>query len=211
MRRLLLGLLLTISPLTLWAGPDELRHHIFQDDSAEARALVAQAVADFDAGRADADFVREVFIVLSRSHPRTVAFVKDWLADEPSNPLPQIARAWTLYSAAHTMMRGQTSNSYEVAADMFSQARKLATSAYLAQPTLIPASDAMIRGVKNDGFGVPTRLDALELVMTEQPNWGSLSRSLPMINGVEAKNARWFCKYFRKRCPLIVQKQNAVA
>jgi len=123
-----------------------------------------------------------------------VSFVKEWLVQQPDDPKAQIARAWSMYNAAHAVRGAGNSVSAYYAQGMFEAAYDLSYSAYQADPTLVPASDAMVRGLASSLAGPYFAAEALEAIQTERPNWGSILRSLHEVARVSANVTRTYCK-----------------
>ncbi len=175
----LLGLMLATG--TAVASPfdvSDLRTAIAARDFDAVDAGLDAAQAEFLAGKRTAEDMRTLYIALSRSDAKTVRFGEDWLARDQDNPKAQISRAWTLFNASNAVMRGQNDFAYEVAQSMRRQSNELAFAAYEQQPDLIPAADALTRGLGQVLPTSPHPLDALDKIMTAHPNFGSVQRSL---------------------------------
>ncbi|WP_299148147.1 hypothetical protein [uncultured Tateyamaria sp.] len=52
-------------------------------------------------GTLSADGIRDLFITLSRTHPQTARFVRNWAERAPDNANAQIARAWSIWHEAY--------------------------------------------------------------------------------------------------------------
>ncbi|WP_299632700.1 hypothetical protein [uncultured Roseobacter sp.] len=154
---------------------DEIKDLIWSGEHTQARKVIEAWVLEYESKNATADEVRDIFIGLSRSHPKTQKFVQRWMDEEPSNPLPQIARAWALWNASGILGRGGSKRSVSLAWDLYYNARDLAARAYMTKPNLIPASDAVIRGLAS-GPGVLHRHDEVRRILRADPNWGSVQR-----------------------------------
>jgi hypothetical protein len=136
--------------------------------------------------------MRDLYIALSRSDPQMVTFVTNWLKKDPKNPKAQIARAWSIYGAAEFVASGRNRFSSEVSQAMYAEVDDLAYQAYMADPDLIPASDAMVRGFANrkDGYFALTTLDK---VQSSRPNWGTVLRSINEASNLSANLTRKYC------------------
>lgn len=178
MRYVFFFLLLFIGSTTASAdllGRDRITNLIWSDNDTQARMAIEAWVAEYDAKNVTADDVRDIFIGLSRSHPKTQQFLQRWIEDDRDNPLPQIARAWALWTASGTLGRGGTEQSVSLAWDLYYDARDLAVQAYTTKPNLIPASDAVIRGLANGPSIVPSHHE-IGRILGKDPNWGSVQR-----------------------------------
>ena len=153
----------------------ELTELIWSERDEEARAAIVAWVSDYEASNVAADDLRNIFIGLSRSHTKTQQFLTRWISDETDNPIPKIARAWALWNASGTLGRGGTERSVGLAWDLYYEARDLAARAYRENPNLIPASDAVIRGL-TDGLLPVTRHDEIQRILVKDANWGSIHR-----------------------------------
>lgn len=170
-----------------------LRQAVSERDFEAVDAGLSEAQSAYLDGTRTADEIRELFIALSRSEPQTVTFVADWLKHDPDNAKAQIARAWSIYSAADMAARAQNEISFEVAHGMYDAVYDLAYAAYLTEPDLIPASDAMARGFGDNRDTTYFWSTALEAVQTTRPNWGSVLRSLHMMSQQSADMTKTYC------------------
>lgn len=157
---------------------DELRSAVIARDFDAVRSGLNQAQQAFLDGKRPADDIRDLFIALSRSAPETVAFVEDWLARDPDNPKAQIARAWSLYEAARHVRSAGNGYSAQVANNMLTRTDVLASAAYSSEPYLIPASDALVRGVGRVRGADVHPLEVMHGVLMAHPNWGTVERAI---------------------------------
>lgn len=193
----------------LWASlcnaqditPSKVRAAIIARDFEKVDHLLETAQADYLAGNRDADNIRALYITLSRSHPAAVQFVSDWLEKDPENHKAQISRAWSLYNAANYVQWGRNTYSNEVAHHMHRQIFDLVAAAYRSSPDLIPVSDAVVRELGRNNFGIPSSLEAFDLVMKERPNWGTLQRTLPTVYHLSFEMIMSFCKSASENFP----------
>jgi hypothetical protein len=192
---------LFLTATNVMAGPfdvSDLRAAVAENDFSKVDDGLNTAQEEFLEGIRSADEMREFYIALSRSEPQMVKFVEDWLARDPQNPKAQIARAWTLYNAALFVQRGENDYSYQVAHSMRAEMHDLAFAAYQTSPNLIPVSDARVRGLGHinlDAAHPLDALDALDAVLSEHPNYGSVYRAFwsGYLNKRSAKLLHGFC------------------
>ncbi|MEP1942637.1 MAG: hypothetical protein ABJJ03_05950, partial [Sulfitobacter sp.] len=171
-----------------------LRDAVSARNFAVVDAGLSKAQSEYLMGNVTADEMRALFIALSTSEPGAISFVEDWLASDPKDPKAQIARAWSLYNAALGVNQAGNMISREFAQGMFEAAYDLSYSAYEGDPTLVPASDAMVRGLADRRVSRSFSSDALEAIQSERPNWGSIKRSLHNVAKMSADITRGYCK-----------------
>lgn len=171
-----------------------LREAVSERDFVAVDDGLSQNHAAYLKGNVAADQMRALFIALSSSEPGAVTFVEDWLARDPDDPKAQIARAWSLYNAALEVRQAGNMISLEFAQGLFEAAYELSYSAYESDPTLVPASDAMVRGFADRPIRGSFSTDALQPIQSEHPNWGSIKRSLHNVARMSAPVTRGYCK-----------------
>ncbi|WP_299657768.1 hypothetical protein [uncultured Tateyamaria sp.] len=199
--RAILVLVLMVFGSVAYAEPNldrQLFNKVQDGDFIAVQAFVEDAQQRFEAGELSADDMRDLFIVLSGSHPKTTAFVKAWLNQDTGNHYARIARAWSLWNSAIAMSSSRNGWAYEAAHAMRGEATRHARFAYAAAPDLIPASDAAtIMYYFNKDVGDP--VSALNYVMDSHPNWGTLQRAFDFVGryGMEAIEA--FCHEYAAR------------
>ena len=172
--------------------------HVLNDDKLAVQSLIDDAQDAFLRNELSADDMRDLFIVLSRSHPKTTAFVDSWLQQDTGNHYARIARAWSLWNAAGTIASSRNGWSYDVARRMREQGLLHARFAYAAAPDLIPASDAVIVMYGYDKqVGDPVA--AVNRVMDSHPNWGTLQRAYDFVGRYGTEAISTFCQEYATR------------
>ena len=130
--------------------------------------------------------LRRLMSVFEASDPRMVSFVAAWVDAEPGSAFAHSARSFSLSRGAWDI-RGEAYAKYvhpqalAVHHNMIQQAIAHARRALELDADFIPASDALLNqsATSRDKTEI---LETLDRVMIQQPNWGSLRRSLGMAH-----------------------------
>ncbi|WP_281954066.1 DUF4034 domain-containing protein [Pseudophaeobacter arcticus] len=130
--------------------------------------------------------LRRLMSVFEASDPRMVSFVESWVDAVPMSSFAHSARSFSLSRGAWDI-RGERYAKYvhpqalAVHHNMIQQAIAHARRALELDADFIPASDALLNqsATSRDKSEI---LETLDRVMTQQPNWGSLRRSLDMAH-----------------------------
>ncbi|WP_375699858.1 DUF4034 domain-containing protein [Pseudophaeobacter sp. TrK17] len=130
--------------------------------------------------------LRRLMSVFEASDPRMVSFVAAWVDAEPGSAFAHSARSFSLSRGAWDI-RGEAYTKYvhpqalAVHHNMIQQAIAHARRALELDADFIPASDALLNqsATSRDKTEI---LETLDRVMIQQPNWGSLRRSLGMAH-----------------------------
>lgn len=138
------------TPIFAAITSDDLQDLIFQNDLPAVNAALKQAHQQSLTGEISYDELRDLTLVLFRTHPDTVDFLARWLEEEPTSPYANAARVWALYNNAW-MVRGSKSSertpmkAFQVQSEMYEEAMDHTIIAYEAAPDYVPASDAIFR------------------------------------------------------------------
>ncbi|WP_299768168.1 hypothetical protein [uncultured Tateyamaria sp.] len=199
--RAILALVLMVFGFAASAEPSldrQLFDKVQDGDFIAVQALIKDAQQRFERDDLSADDMRDLFIVLSRSHPKTTTFVKEWLNRDTGNHYARIARAWSLWNAAGAIASSRNGWSYDVARKMRDQGVLHARFAYTVAPGLIPASDAVIVMYGYDKqVGDPVA--AVNRVMDSHPNWGTLQRAYDFVGRYGMEAIATFCQEYATR------------
>lgn len=130
--------------------------------------------------------LRRLMSVFEASDPRMVSFVAAWVDAEPGSAFAHSARSFSLSRGAWDI-RGEAYAKYvhpqalAVHHNMIQQAIAHARRALELDADFIPASDALLNqsATSRDKSEI---LETLDRVMIQQPNWGSLRRSLGLAH-----------------------------
>lgn len=166
-------------------------------------AIMAQTQDMMHEGSATTEDMRVKFQDFTTTNPKVIEFVEDWVTQYPDSPYAHTAQAWVLYAIGWNV-RGEkwAKDTYPEALYMHRQmldaALGHATMAYEIDPSLIPASDAIVAlGKSTDSKDWAAHV--LDQVMETQPNWGTLSRSLALAQpgyGGTSELADAICEYY---------------
>ncbi|MEM9699889.1 MAG: hypothetical protein AAF943_13995 [Pseudomonadota bacterium] len=161
-------------------------------DFATVDTSLRAAQIAFEEGQLSAEEIRARYAALSRSAPKTSAFVKSWLAGDLRNPRAQIARAQSLRAAGRFAARGQSAVAKRVARAMGRRAERLERAAFATNPRLLPAAEAMlnIHGRADDLAALET---VLAQVMGHHPHWGTLRQAVVAAEQSSAFEPQTFC------------------
>ena len=182
----------------------EARNLIYAKDIAGLERFFGDAHARYLSNELHADDIRRVFAVFSTTNPRMIRLTREWVEDHPNSAFAHAARGWAA-AAAGDIIRGTRSarKTYSEALRQHSilhrEAWEHAISANDTLPDFIPTSDLLLRLAPTKGDR-QVAFASLDQLMRENPNWGTLARSLflshkgwggsPFIaNGICAKYA----------------------
>lgn len=184
MRILLATYFLLISTLGVQAAvsQDELQDLVYASDFSGVEAAMAQAHLESLSGEISYDDLRNLGLVLFRTHPDTEDFLEEWLKLRPNSPYANAAKTWQLYNRAYEVsgrgLRGKFRwYAAEVGRDYYETAMTHAMIAFEAAPDYVPASDGVIRLQLETG-----RISILRFrflvpeIMAKTPNFGTLLR-----------------------------------
>ena len=151
--------------------------------------------------------LRRLMSVFEASDPRMVSFVERWVDAEPSSAFAHSARSFSLSRGAWDI-RGEAYAKYvhpqalAVHHNMIQQAIAHARRALELDADFIPASDALLNqsATSRDKTEI---LETLDRVMIQQPNWGSLRRSLGMAHQGYGGTAAMIEQLCQSYAPLI--------
>lgn len=130
--------------------------------------------------------LRRLMSVFEASDPRMVSFVATWVEAVPSSVFAHSARSFSLSRGAWDI-RGEGYAKYvhpqalAVHHNMIQQAIAHARRALELDADYIPASDALLNQSATS-WDKTEIIETLDRVMIQQPNWGSLRRSLGMAH-----------------------------
>ncbi|GAA6197057.1 hypothetical protein NBRC116598_25010 [Pseudophaeobacter arcticus] len=151
--------------------------------------------------------LRRLMSVFEASDPRMVAFVAAWVDAEPGSAFAHSARSFSLSRGAWDI-RGEAYAKYvhpqalAVHHNMIRQAIAHARRALELDADFIPASDALLNQSATS-WDKSELLETLDRVMIQQPNWGSLRRSLGMAHQGYGGTADMLEKLCQSYAPLI--------
>ena len=196
MRQFLSLLSLVVTSIFLSSGPalasdperikNALWRAIDDADFGEAEAVLRTAHLNQMSGHLSHDELRSVFTVFDTNNPEVARFAEAWVSAYPESPYANSGLAWVLIQTSWVIRGdGLAREIYPAALREFrrmqEEAWQHAVAAFDKDPTLIPATDAII-GLANPvgrrGLGLAT----MHKVMDQDPNRGTLQRGLFLTN-----------------------------
>ncbi|MGC3937180.1 hypothetical protein ACOTTU_05185 [Roseobacter sp. EG26] len=164
----------------------ELRQLAYDGEVKAVSAALKQAQDVYLSGEISADYMRTLFSGFQTTDRRMIAFINKWLEDDPTGAMPNIARFWSISSAADGLIG--TSFASDLHRDAFSAYRFLLSEAgrrvrlaFEEDPDLIPVSDGALKLVAITGVMDQPGV-FVDRIMEMRPNWGTLHRVLFLAN-----------------------------
>ena len=160
----------------------ELRTLAYAGDIAGVEAEMAQAHQDSLSGEISYDDLRNLVVVLYRTHPDMDQFRADWIAARPGSPYAQTVMAWAQYYDGFQIRGSKSGRDTPQKArtafrDRMDSALELARAAFVSAPDFVPATDAIVNiHSARRGLWDWQIKRVISKTMTVTPNFGSLLR-----------------------------------